>query len=277
MVGKDRESRKGCHEAGNAALWATFEAYYASQRHAIAPGRMKLLDHPPKRAMAVGAHPDDAELSAGATLARWIAAGCELTIVVCTDGAAGSADVAARTTRVSEIRRQEQRAAALELGAANVEMLPFPDGGLEDTREFRGAIVELIRKYRPQTVLTHDARTTDRFVHRDHRITGAVVEDAIYPYARDPLHYPEHLGRALAPHKVKELLLWESDAPNVFVDAQGYLEDQARALAAHASQLAGIFGDHPEILQQLRERAGNAGLKHGVKFAETFRRLPAPR
>lgn len=229
--------------------------------------------------MAISAHPDDAELNAGGTLARWIAEGCEVTIVVCTNGAAGSSQADASPATVAATRQAEQKAAAREMGARRIEMLSHPDGALADTPEFRGKLVELIRRYQPHVVLTHDAHTRDRFVHRDHRITGTVVEDAIFPYARDPLHYSEHLRQGLQPHKVAELLLWDSDAPNVYVDVSEWIDAQARALQEHAGQLAGIFGENATLSDQLRLRASETArdCNCNCDFAEAFRRLEAPR
>ena len=116
---------------------------------------------------------------------------------------------------------------------------------------------------RPEGVLTHDPAVTRRLIHRDHRIVGRVVEDAVFPYARDPLHYAEHLREGLEPHRVGEVWLWDSDEPNCAVDVQGYVDAQAAALELHESQTPGLFGGRD--------------LREALEASETpFRRLVAP-
>lgn len=113
------------------------------------------------------------------------------------------------------------------------------------------------------------------FLHRDHRIAGTAARDAIYPFARDPLHYPEHFAAGLAPHKVSELLLWETDDPNCIVDVSGHLESQAAALTCHQSQLPGLdCGEHP--LPWLDNRATQTASGCPFEKGKLFRRLLAP-
>lgn len=229
----------------------------------------------PARAMAVGAHPDDAELNAGGTLARWIAAGCEVTLVVCTDGDAGSRDGDTSREEVARSRRDEQEAAAKALGIREVVWLGFSDGGLEDSLSFRGRIVEMIRRYRPHTILTHDPYVRRRFAHRDHRIAGTVVQDAVFPFARDRLHFPEQVAAGLDPHKVMELLFWDGDEPDVILDVSGYVRKQAEALGRHRSQLGGLSCG-PEPHDWLLERSRCVAIGESFEGGEVFRRLIAP-
>jgi len=229
----------------------------------------------PARAMAVGAHPDDAELHAGGSLARWIAAGCEVTLVVCTDGDAGSGDPDVSREAVTRARRVEQEAAAKVLGIREVAWLGFPDGGLEDSLAFRSRLVEMIRRYRPDTVLTHDPHVRRRFSHRDHRIAGMVVQDAVFPFARDRLHFPEQVAAGLDPHKVTELLFWDGDEPDAIVDVSGCVGKQADALGRHRSQLGGLPCG-PEPFVWLLERSRAVAVGESFESGEVFRRLIAP-
>ena len=237
--------------------------------------RLEQLVDIPARAMAVAAHPDDAELNAGGTLARWIAAGCEVTLVVCSNGEAGSSDPEMTCVEVARIRRTEQASAVKLLGVRELVRLGLPDGGLEDSADFRGRLVELIRRHRPETVITHDPHLLRAFSHRDHRIVATVVQDSIFPFARDRLHFPEQIQAGLEPHKVGELLFWESEAPNTIVDVSGHLETQAEALGQHRSQLAGLAcGSDPAgwLLERSRATAAGEAFENG----EAFRRLIAP-
>ena len=167
---------------------------------------MEIFEEIPERAMVVFAHPDDAELGAGGTAATWALAGCEISYVQCTSGSSGSNDPNMTSSEIVPIRAAEQRAAADVIGVKNLVVLDHPDGELEADRTFLGEVVRAIRQYRPSVVLCHDPHRFSGFNHRDHRSVGITVMDAIYPYARDHLHFPEHISDGLEPHKVRHLL-----------------------------------------------------------------------
>ena len=219
--------------------------------------------------MVVTPHPDDAEFGTAGTVASWVKQGSEVIYVVCTNGDKGSSDPDMTSERLAQIRRQEQQKAANILGVKEVIFLDYPDGELEDTPAFRGELVRLIRKYRPDVVITSDPYR--RYLwHRDHRIAGAVTLDAIFPYARDHLSYPEHIAEGLAPHRVKEVYLWGSEEPDTFIDITDTFDAKMAALNCHASQV----GQYMEILgQRVRERAEKMGQKEGFPLAEAFRRI----
>src|SRR5713226_42160 len=107
--------------------------------------KLEVVTEIPDRAMVVFAHPDDAEIGSGGVIAKWIAAGCEVTYVLCTTGDAGTADRGVAPAELMQKRAAEQRAAADAMGVKNLVMLGYPDGKLEDTREFLGDIVRAIR------------------------------------------------------------------------------------------------------------------------------------
>src|SRR5437667_11029859 len=93
--------------------------------------KLEVVTDVPNRAMVVFAHPDDAEIGSGGVIARWFAAGCEVTYVLCTNGGAGTADRTLVPEQLAERRAAEQRAAADFMGVKHVVMLGYPDGGLE--------------------------------------------------------------------------------------------------------------------------------------------------
>ncbi len=239
------------------------------------PPPLEVLSEVPERAMVVFAHPDDAELGAGGVTAVWAKKGCEITYVACTTGSGGSNDRSMDSQRLASIRRQEQIEAAKVLGIANVEFLDHSDGGLEDNRDFRGEIVRLIRKYRPDTVFCHDPHRLDGFNHRDHRIAGTVVLDSVYPYARDHLHFPEHIkDEGLEPYKVRQVLLWGSSNPTVVVDTTEGIDTQIEALSRHESQIRGLSAGSPRG-ERLRARAAERAEGYPFEHAQRFRRLIA--
>ncbi len=225
--------------------------------------------------MVVFAHPDDGELGAGGAVAAWARAGCEITHVVCTDGRSGSNDRAAASDRIVPVRREEQRAAAATAGVRHIEFLDHPDGGLEDNATFRGEIVRMIRRYRPHTVFCHDPYHTRRLQHRDHRMVGTVVLDAVYPYARDHLHFPEQIeNEGLEPHKVRRVLMWGSEEPDVIIDTSEAIETQIEALARHESQIGGLRGGS-RVFDRIRERSEEAARGHPFRYGQRFRQLIA--
>ncbi|MEE8471980.1 MAG: PIG-L deacetylase family protein [Dehalococcoidia bacterium] len=218
--------------------------------------------------LVITAHPDDAEIGAGGTLARWVAEGRELNYVVCTNGDKGSGDFDMVPERLAQVRRQEQLAAAAALGVKEVVFLDYPDGSLEDTPEFRGRLVRAIRRFRPHTVVSTDPYR--KYIwHRDHRITGRVVLDAIFPYARDHLSYPELMKEGLLPHKVKEVYLWAAEEPNTFIDINDTLATKLAALACHVSQ---VGSDTVGLEERMRSRASLLGESQGI-LAEAFHRV----
>jgi len=189
--------------------------------------------------------------------------------VVCTDGNKGSSDPEMTPDRLAEIREKEQRAAARLLGVKEVVFLRYEDQTLEDTPEFRKEIVRLLRIYRPEIVITSDPYR--RYIwHRDHRITGQVVLDAIFPYARDHMAYPDLLEEGLKPHKVREVLLWATEDPNYRSDITDTFDIKLAALRCHKSQIE----DHSEQIEEwLRERAKLMAHGEGFELAEAFHRV----
>ena len=220
--------------------------------------------------MVVTPHPDDAEFGVAGTVVKWVREGRNVVYVVCTSGDKGTSDINMKPAKLAKIREQEQLAAARVLGVSEVVFLRHPDQSLEDTPEFRKEIVRLIRMYRPETVVTADPYR--RYVwHRDHRIVGRVTMDAIFPYARDHLAYPDLLDEGLQPHKVKEVLLWASqDDVNYCSDITDTFEVKMAALRCHKSQV----GDNFSVMEKrLRDWARRLSGNQPYELAEAFHRV----
>jgi len=221
--------------------------------------------------LVVTPHPDDAEFGVAGTVVHWVKEGKRVVYVVCTNGDKGTSDVSMKPERLAQIREQEQLAAAKLLGVAEVIFLRHTDQGLEDTPEFRKEIVRLIRKYRPEIVVTADPYR--RYIwHRDHRITGQVVLDAVFPYARDHLSYPDMLAEGLPPHKVKEVWLWTIlENINHRSDITDTFGIKVAALRCHQSQV----GDSrfPDLEQRLRQWARDRAEGEDFELAEAFHRV----
>lgn len=219
--------------------------------------------------LVVGPHPDDAESGAGGTIARWAEQGRKVVLVVCTNGDKGTSDRRISPQDLAKRREAEQIKAAKVLGVSEVVLLRYPDQGLEDTSELREKVVRQIRLHRPETLMTVDpARPYIR--HRDHFIAGRVTLDAVFPYARDHLAYPQHLEEGLEPHKVREVYCWGSEEPDTFLDVTDTFERKLEALRCHASQMADGWEERAE---RARTRYQAVGKRIGVAYAEAFRRI----
>ncbi len=222
--------------------------------------------------MVVAAHPDDPEFGAGGTVAKWIGEGWEAIYVICTNGDKGTSDISMTSEKLAKIREQEQRNAARVLGVSDIVFLGQPDGGLVDGPEFRGELVRLIRKYRPDIVITHDPNRK-YMGHHDHRITGIVSMDAIFPYSRDHLFYPEHKAEGLTPHKVSKLYLMGPEEPNEFVDTSETYMLKMKAISCHVSQVGDHTDDWETWLKRMRERAAAMGRDRGLPLSEAFHKI----
>jgi LmbE family N-acetylglucosaminyl deacetylase len=220
--------------------------------------------------MVVTPHPDDAEYGVAGTVVRWVSQGKEIVYVVCTNGDKGTSDTSVKLEELAKTREEEQIAAANLLGVREVIFLRHPDQGLEDTPEFRKEIVRLIRMYRPETVVTADPYR--RYIwHRDHRITGQVTLDAIFPYARDIFSYPDLTKEGLYPHKVKEVLLWGTEDVNYRSDITETFDVKLSALQCHKSQVGHI--PLHELEERLRERHSSLAQGEEYELAEGFHRV----
>lgn len=229
----------------------------------------------PSSALAVYAHPDDPEISAGGTLARWARAGAQVWILICTRGEKGSNDPAQDTRELAKIRIVETTEAAEVLGAAGSFHLDHGDGEIENSSLLRGQIVEHIRRLKPDVVVCPDPTAIffgdHYFNHHDHRVAGMATLDAIAPAAGNPHYFPEQLASGgLTAHNVREVYLSGTLEPSCWVDIADTLEVKIEALFRHASQLT----ETGEWFRQfLRERAEQAGSEAGLTYAESFRRL----
>jgi LmbE family N-acetylglucosaminyl deacetylase len=231
----------------------------------------------PERVLVVAPHPDDIEFGAAGTVARWIAGGAEVRYLLVTRGDKGSDDPATDPAALAVLREAEQRRAAAELGVASVDFLDEPDGQVEPSLRLRERVTRAIRAVRPEIVMTHDP--TVLFVnnewvnHPDHRAVGSVVVDAVFPTARDPLNFPEHIAAGLSTWKVAELFLWSTNEANQIVDIGATLDRKIAALAQHVSQ----FRDFESTAGWVRHRAEELGEQVGYRAAEGFRRVSLAR
>ena len=143
----------------------------------------------PKSAMTIFAHPDDAEFTIGGTLAKWAAAGCEITMVLCTSGNVGTHDPKYTLKTLAKTREAEQKAVADFFGVKHVVFLRHDDCALEPSLELSRKLVREIRKYKPEVVICGDPEGwfygNDYINHPDHRAAAIAALEAVFPRCGD--------------------------------------------------------------------------------------------
>jgi LmbE family N-acetylglucosaminyl deacetylase len=222
--------------------------------------------------LVITPHPDDAEFGTAGTVAGLIAEGKTVVYLVCTNGDKGTDDIYLKPEKLAEIREKEQLQAAEVLGVQKVVFLRYPDQELEDTPEFRKDIVKNIRIFKPEIVITADPYR--RYIwHRDHRIVGRVVLDAVFPYARDIWAYPDLMEKGIKPHRVREVWLWapEDQDINFRSDISRTFDQKLKALRCHQSQIKESFAS--EMEKWLCQRAKDMAQGEDFKLAEGFHRV----
>jgi LmbE family N-acetylglucosaminyl deacetylase len=227
----------------------------------------------PASALVVAAHPDDIEFGCAGTVARWVSEGARVTYALLTNGAAGSSDPNMTRQRLAELREAEQRAAAKVLGVEQVEFLGYEDGLLEPSLEVRKEVVRLIRRVRPEVVVTTDPTTRyfgDRYInHPDHRAAGEATLAAVIPGSDTRLAYPELLDEGLEPVKLVAVWLMMNAEPNVVVDIGGFIDKKLESLLCHTSQLSTDPDD--EDASFVYGMAEFSAAKQPFRYGEAFR------
>ncbi len=216
--------------------------------------------------MVVVAHPDDLEFSCGGTIAKLGQRGKRMVLVQVTSGNRGTSDRSVRPEDIAARRELEASEAARRLGIAEVVFLRYPDGEVPADIRLRGDIVRMIRKHKPDVVITHDG-FRPYALHPDHRNVGMATTDAVYPCARDPWAYPEQLDEGLETWKVAELWLTGPEHPDRYVDITDSIAGKIDALKAHVSQV----GEGETLLERMSERGREVAEGQPFEMAEAFK------
>ena len=230
------------------------------------------MEETPQRVLVVIPHPDDAEFWCAGTVSKWTFEGASVHYVLCTDGGKGTSAPDMTSKQLSVIREGEQQDAANVAGVKDVVLLHHPDGELEDNQELRKQIVREIRRVQPDVVLCPEPYRKNLAWHRDHRITGQVALDAVFPYARDHLHFQElWRDEGLEPHKTATVLFWGTEQPDTHIDIGGFIDSKIDAVLAHKSQVS--TRTREEIDQLVKEWAASASSEQEYDYAEAFRKV----
>lgn len=228
----------------------------------------------PKRMAVMMAHPDDAEFSCGASIARWASEGNHITFVLITNGDKGSDDRTITSADLAAIREIEQADAAKILGVADLVFMRNEDCMLVPTIELRRELVRVIRRIKADVVICSDPGVfyagSEYINHPDHRAAAIAVLEAIFPAARNHRIFPELLAEGLEPHRVNEVYMASFEDGDFVVDVTDYIDVKIEALRAHKSQM-GEWDPNEMVRQWSSER----GQKQDppIAYAEAFRKF----
>jgi LmbE family N-acetylglucosaminyl deacetylase len=226
------------------------------------------LDENWQRALAIVAHPDDMEYGAASAVARWTSQGKQVAYLIVTDGEAGISDMA--PDDVGPLRREEQRRSCDIVGVDQVEFMGLPDGLLEEGPELRKGLAEVIRRHRPEVLLSINHR--DNFGplswnHVDHRVVGRSLLDAARD-AGNPWVFTD-----LGPEPwdgVRWAAFGGSPEATHGVDVTGFLDTGIESLEAHGVYLEHLGGDMADARTFLTRGAKQTGHRLGVEHASAF-------
>ena len=220
--------------------------------------------------LVFGAHPDDAELGAGATIAKEVSKGKKVGIVDLTRGELG-------TRGSAEIRDKEAANSAKVLGIAVRENMEFADGFFVNDKEHQLELIKIIRKYRPDIVLCN--AVDDR--HIDHGKGSKLVSDACFLSGLvkidTKMDGDDQWQDAWRPKVVYHYIQWKNLEPDFVVDVSGFIKKKTEAILAYSSQFYDPNSDEPEtpissknFIDSVIYRARDLGRLVGVESAEGF-------
>lgn len=220
--------------------------------------------------LVFGAHPDDAELGAGGTIAKEISRGKKVGIVDLTRGELG-------TRGSAEIRDSEAAAAAKILGVTVRENLQFADGFFVNDKSHQLEVIKMIRKYQPDIVLCN--AVDDR--HIDHPKGSQLVSDSCFLSGLIKIDTKaegeEQWQDPWRPRAVYHFIQWKNLEPDFVVDVTGFIEKKNEAILAYSSQFFDPNSDEPEtpissknFIDSVTYRARDLGRMVGVEYAEGF-------
>ncbi len=207
-------------------------------------------------------------------MARWINAGHIVDYLLLTEGDKGSQDLTQSPESIVKIRKLEQRKAADVLGVRDITFFNEPDGFLQNSAELRKKVVRIIRKIRPQIIVSSDPLTyyfRDIYInHPDHKMAGEITLSAVFPAVGNPFYFPELIREeSLQPYTPNEIWLSMPSEANVTIDTTEEYAQKVLALHEHASQI----GQIPDFDKYMLSRRVEGSTEENPRFEEKFRRL----
>jgi N-acetylglucosamine malate deacetylase 1 len=222
----------------------------------------------PMRVLAVGAHPDDLEIQCAGTLAKYAQQGVKVSMAVATDGSAGHLSIPPK--ELAEIRHCEAERAANIIGA-DFYWMGFADGYVSVDIQTRLQFVELIRRAKPDVIITHCPED----YHPDHQAVSRLIFDASFESSLKNIETESPFHPGVQPLYYFDTLSGANFHPTEYVDITDTFETKKEMLACHESQMGGLMGDDDVDLHHMMEILIRArGYQCGVTFAEVFRVEP---
>lgn len=230
----------------------------------------------PQKILVILAHPDDPEFFCGATIAKWTREGNSVEYLLLTRGEKGINEHfnPDNDNEIIQIRKKEQEKAAKILGINEIYYLHEPDGYLTADIPIRRKVVKMIRKIKPDVILTCDPTNyylRDTYInHPDHRAAGQIVIDSVFPAVQNPAFYPDLIiSNHLYPHQLQEVWLSLPLTSNTIIDVTALWSKKIEALHAHRSQI----GDLEEFDRRMMERRVPGTSIKKPRFEEAFHRI----
>ena len=217
--------------------------------------------------LAFGAHPDDVEMGCGGTIAKSTSAGKEVGIVDLTRGELG-------TNGTVEIRNKETSEASKILGVSFRTNLEFEDGFIFNNKESQIRIVEIIRHYMPDIILSNTQ--IDR--HSDHGKASDLIYDASFISGLSKLE-TSFDGNSQDPWRPKINLnyqQWNDFEPDVLIDISNFMDTKINSILAYKSQVINDGGststkiNSENFIESISYRSKNYGRLIDVEYAEAF-------
>ncbi len=230
-----------------------------------------------KTALAISAHPDDAEYYAGGTIFSLARKGIKIIGLYATSGEKGNYALIQKAKtqgkvenhtpkQLAELREKDTKDSNKRLGISNSYFLKIPDGELVNQRnKLVEQICLQVRKLKPDLIFTFDPWKRYE-LHPDHRAISFAGLDALLA-SENNLFYPDQLSDKITPHKVSHILLYHSDRPNISINiSREILDKKIESLLAYKTQ----YLDKAKISQEVIENARDQADKSGEKFCEIF-------
>jgi LmbE family N-acetylglucosaminyl deacetylase len=241
-----------------------------------APPPLQTLGEDWQTALCVVAHPDDMEFGAAAAVARWTGQGKRVVYAMVTSGEAGIDGMDPEECR--RVREAEQIESARIVGVSEVEFLGFPDGVLEYDVLLRRAIAGVVRRHRPDVVITGNFRETwggRNLNQADHIATGRAVVDAVRDAGNRWVFREQIEERGLEPWGgVREVWAASSPSSTHAVDITDTFDAGVASLRAHGAYIEGLGWEHFDPAEFLEGMSRGTGPRLGVTHAVAFEVFP---
>jgi LmbE family N-acetylglucosaminyl deacetylase len=222
----------------------------------------------PKSVLAVGAHPDDLEIMCAGTLAKYAKLGIKVSMAVATDGSAGHMLIPPK--ELAETRHRETERAAKMIGA-NFHWLGYQDQRLVGDLETRLRFVELIRKTKPDVILTHDPQD----YHPDHRTVSRLMFDASFGSGLPNVKTETPFHPGIQPLYYFDSAMSANFQPTEYVDITETFQIKRQMLSCHVTQIEWIKDhDNVDLINMMETISRSRGFQCGVMFGEAFRIEP---